>query len=80
MTGFNSPEQMDPRYLKAHYVIACTMCVGYVFMIAMIGLLYAAVPHPVWAMPLGIACVFGARASRWVFAYRRFVRSRSIAP
>jgi hypothetical protein len=80
MTGFIPPEQMDPRYLKTHYALARMMCVMYAFTIAMIALLYSAVPHPVWAMPLGIACIFGSRASLWCMRYRRLLKSRSIEP
>ena len=81
MIGFPDPQDMrSPNVARMHYVIARTMVIGYAGVIAMVAAGYAVVPSPVWGMPLGLAILLGARASRWCMAYRRHIReSRGIA-
>lgn len=66
---------MRPEHARIVYVAKRISVVCYLFMLALIAGLYAVIPHPVWALPIGITCVFGARASLWCAQYRRHMES-----
>lgn len=59
---------------RANLHLQWFLVIGYAMTLVWIAALYAIVPSPIWAMPTGIACVFGARASRRLAAIRRHLR------
>lgn len=76
MIGFPDPQDMrSPQVAREHYVIARVMVIGYLLIAAMVAAGYALIPSPVWGIPMGIALISGARASRWCMAYRRHIRT-----
>lgn len=73
MIGFPAPGDMrSAAVARAHYVIARCMVLGYLGVMVMVAAGFALVPSPVWGMPMGIAVLMGARASRWCLAYRKW--------
>lgn len=74
MRPFPDPREMRPEAARFLYACKGVACVGYLFTIALVAALYNVVPSPVWAMPIGIACLLGARASHWRACYRAHLR------
>lgn len=65
------PDQLPPKVARNVYHVKCVVIVGYVVMLAVIANLAMIVPSVIWALPMGMACWFGASQLQWVRHYRR---------